>query len=78
MIQGLSLPLVFLAGVVSFASPCVLPLLPGYVAIIGGAGAPRIRASLLFLAGFAAAGNLGGAKGICIGVRKDGMRLRRK
>lgn len=52
MIQGLSLPLVFLAGVVSFASPCVLPLLPGYVAIIGGAGASRIRASLLFLAGF--------------------------
>jgi cytochrome c-type biogenesis protein len=52
VIQGLSLPLVFLAGVVSFASPCVLPLLPGYVAIIGGAGASRIRASLLFLAGF--------------------------
>jgi cytochrome c-type biogenesis protein len=52
VIQGLSLPLVFLAGLVSFASPCVLPLLPGYVAIIGGAGASRIRASLLFLAGF--------------------------
>ena len=50
--QGLSLPLVFLAGVASFASPCVLPLLPGYVAIIGGAGASRIRASVLFLAGF--------------------------
>ena len=52
MIQGLSLPLVFLAGVVSFASPCVLPLLPGYVAIIGGAGASRTRASALFLVGF--------------------------
>jgi cytochrome c-type biogenesis protein len=37
---------------VSFASPCVLPLLPGYVAILGGAGASRIRASVLFLAGF--------------------------
>jgi cytochrome c-type biogenesis protein len=52
VIQGISLPLVFIAGLVSFASPCVLPLLPGYVAIIGAAGASRIRASVLFLAGF--------------------------
>src|SRR4051794_37366133 len=52
----MSLPLVFLAGVVSFASPCVLPLVPGYVSVItGGAGAdPRrvMRASTIFLGGF--------------------------
>ncbi|MGA2968792.1 MAG: cytochrome c biogenesis protein CcdA [Acidimicrobiales bacterium] len=30
-------PLAFAAGFVSFASPCVLPLLPGYVAFLSGA-----------------------------------------
>ncbi len=29
-------PLAFAAGLVSFASPCVLPLLPGYLAFLGG------------------------------------------
>jgi len=32
----LALPVAVLAGVVSFASPCVLPLVPGYLAYIGG------------------------------------------
>jgi cytochrome c-type biogenesis protein len=32
----LALPLAVLAGLVSFASPCVLPLVPGYLAYIGG------------------------------------------
>jgi cytochrome c-type biogenesis protein len=31
-----AMPLAFAAGLVSFASPCVLPLLPGYVAFLGG------------------------------------------
>jgi cytochrome c-type biogenesis protein len=30
------LPLAVLAGLVSFASPCVLPLVPGYLAYVGG------------------------------------------
>ena len=29
-------PLAFAAGLVSFISPCVLPLLPGYLAFLGG------------------------------------------
>ena len=29
----------FLAGIVSFLSPCVLPLVPGYVSLISGTGA---------------------------------------
>jgi cytochrome c-type biogenesis protein len=33
----LAVPLAFAAGVVSFFSPCVLPLVPGYVAFLGGA-----------------------------------------
>jgi cytochrome c-type biogenesis protein len=32
-----AIPLAIAAGLVSFASPCVLPLLPGYVAFLGGA-----------------------------------------
>lgn len=32
----LALPLALLAGLVSFASPCVLPLVPGYLAYVGG------------------------------------------
>ena len=57
-----ALPLAFAAGLVSFVSPCVLPLLPGYVAFLGGAaggvGGPTGRGravlgSLAFVLGFA-------------------------
>lgn len=56
------LPLAFLAGAISFSSPCCLPLLPGYLAHIGGlvdqkdVRTWRSRAALgavLFVAGFA-------------------------
>lgn len=56
----LAVPIAILAGLVSFASPCVLPLVPGYLAYIGGnpALADRGRKRLvlgvgLFVAGFA-------------------------
>jgi cytochrome c-type biogenesis protein len=32
----LALPIAMLAGLVSFASPCVLPLVPGYLGYVGG------------------------------------------
>ncbi|MBF4463299.1 sulfite exporter TauE/SafE family protein [Rathayibacter sp. VKM Ac-2878] len=32
----LAVPIAVLAGLVSFASPCVLPLVPGYLAYVGG------------------------------------------
>ncbi|MGA0568423.1 cytochrome c biogenesis CcdA family protein [Rathayibacter sp. KR2-224] len=32
----LTVPVALLAGVISFASPCILPLVPGYLAYIGG------------------------------------------
>jgi len=49
--------LAFAAGVVSCASPCVLPLVPGYVAFVSGGQAPaadRRQAApiLLFILGF--------------------------
>ena len=37
-------PLAFAAGLVSFVSPCVLPLLPGYLAFLGGRGRLASRA----------------------------------
>jgi cytochrome c-type biogenesis protein len=40
-LQGVSLPLAFLAGLASFLSPCVLPLVPAYLAFLGArAGQP--------------------------------------
>ena len=30
------LPIAFLAGLISFLSPCVLPLIPGYISYISG------------------------------------------
>lgn len=60
-----ALGVALLAGLVSFASPCVLPLIPGYVGYLGGvAGSPPGRkvsepvtgrvalGSLLFVLGF--------------------------
>lgn len=54
------IPVAFLAGIVSFASPCCLPLVPGYVSYMvvtnpDGGMAPRRTAflhSLSFVAGF--------------------------
>ncbi len=55
MLNHISPPLAFLAGLVSFLSPCVLPLVPAYVAYLGGKAGdleapPRSR---LVLAGVA-------------------------
>nr|WP_308287733.1 cytochrome c biogenesis protein CcdA [Cryobacterium sp. 1639] len=37
-----AIPIALLAGLVSFASPCVLPLVPGYLAYVGGMAGPDI------------------------------------
>ena len=55
-----SLALAFVAGLVSFVSPCVLPLLPVYLSFISGVGVEDLGrergrllwTSLLFVAGF--------------------------
>ncbi len=40
----LPLPLAaFVAGLISFLSPCVLPLVPGYVSLISGAGVEELK-----------------------------------
>ncbi|MGC4971654.1 cytochrome c biogenesis CcdA family protein [Streptomyces sp. DT199] len=59
----LAIPIAALAGLVSFFSPCVLPLVPGYLSYVTGitgadlANARRgriVAGTLLFLAGFTA------------------------
>jgi cytochrome c-type biogenesis protein len=58
----IAVPIALLAGLVSFASPCVLPLVPGYLGYIGGFAGPDQRGSrsrlllgvLLFVSGFTA------------------------
>lgn len=50
-------PIAVLAGVISFVSPCVLPLVPGYLSFAAGFSQARGRVflgSLLFVAGFSA------------------------
>lgn len=52
-----ALPLAVLAGLVSFASPCVLPLVPGYLGYVSGMASSKskvILGSVLFVLGFAA------------------------
>jgi cytochrome c-type biogenesis protein len=42
--NSLPLPMAaFLAGLVSFLSPCVLPLVPGYVSLVSGAGVEELK-----------------------------------
>jgi cytochrome c-type biogenesis protein len=55
MLDHISPPLAFFAGLVSFLSPCVLPLVPAYVAYLGGrASEPEAPVrSRLVLAGIA-------------------------
>lgn len=63
--QSLPLPLAaFVAGILSFLSPCVLPLVPGYVSLISGASVDDLQSedrrlfgrvmlhSLTFILGF--------------------------
>ncbi len=43
--KSLPLPLAaFFAGLISFLSPCVLPLVPGYLSLISGAGLEELKA----------------------------------
>lgn len=43
---SIGLATAFVAGLVSFLSPCVLPLVPGYVSFIAGQSAQRVHARL--------------------------------
>src|SRR6202161_1428558 len=43
-LSSLPLPLAaFIAGLISFLSPCVLPLVPGYLSLISGVGIEELK-----------------------------------
>ncbi len=61
--NDVSLAGAFLAGLISFLSPCVLPLVPGYISMLSGIGMEQLRngeakasglfsSALAFVAGF--------------------------
>jgi len=69
----------FAAGMFSFLSPCVLPLVPGYLSLMSGVGASELavatktdtrqllRATLLFVAGFTLVFTMLGATATAVG-----------
>lgn len=42
--SNITIGIAFLAGILSFLSPCVLPLVPGYVSLISGVSIDRLKA----------------------------------
>jgi cytochrome c-type biogenesis protein len=56
--SGIAIPVAFGAGLISFLSPCVLPLVPGYISAVAGVAPADIRArrvigpSLAFVGSF--------------------------
>src|SRR5712672_3782742 len=61
---NITITVAFLAGIASFLSPCVLPLVPGYISLISGASIDELQNkdrkllntvllhSLMFILGF--------------------------
>src|SRR3981081_2943035 len=41
--SDVTLAAAFLAGLISFLSPCVLPLVPGYISMLSGIGMEQLR-----------------------------------
>src|SRR6476469_9768005 len=87
-LSGLPLPIAaFVAGLISFLSPCVLPLVPGYVSLISGVGFAELKQqnarlrrsvmlnSLTFITGFTlvfvAFGAVAGSAGQFVGRHLD-------
>lgn len=85
--MSVAIPIAVLAGIVSFLSPCTLPLVPGYLAYVSGAAGwdvalrqPRQRSmavvgTLLFILGFAVVftsyGAMFGAMGSALLIHQD-------
>ena len=74
-----SLSAAFIAGLVSFLSPCVLPLVPGYISMLSGIGMEQLRqgqtpraklfaSSISFVIGFSAVFISFGASASAVGT----------
>jgi cytochrome c-type biogenesis protein len=64
----LAVPVALIAGVVSFASPCVLPLVPGYLGYLGGMTGAALGQPAAGRAGDRAPGGRGGRGRLLVGV----------
>jgi len=80
MTHNLSIPVAFAAGLVSFLSPCVLPLVPGYISMLSGLSMEDLKAesnekvtalilrnSVAFVVGFSAVFIALGASATAVG-----------
>jgi len=72
----IAVPVALLAGIVTFISPCVLPLVPGYLGYVSGSANTKTRVmtgAILFVLGFSAVfvslGVLAGTAGLLVLVR---------
>jgi cytochrome c-type biogenesis protein len=79
MNNDVSLALAFAAGFLSFLSPCVLPLVPGYISMLSGIGMEQLRkgeaprsglfaSSIAFVLGFSAVFITFGASASAVGT----------
>ena len=78
----IAIPLSLLAGILTFLSPCVLPLVPGYLGYVSGSAAPKskvLAGSVLFVLGFSAVfvslGVLAGTAGLLYLVRNQWIQI---
>jgi len=83
MTDSVGVPLAFLAGLLSFLSPCVLPLIPSYVSFITGlslddVGSRRwvaLSHAVMFVLGFTVIFVLLGASATAVGTLLDYHRI---
>ncbi len=78
----IAISLSLLAGILTFLSPCVLPLVPGYLGYVSGSAAPKskvLAGSVLFVLGFSAVfvslGVLAGTAGLVYLVRNQWIQI---
>ncbi|GIW07371.1 MAG: cytochrome C biogenesis protein CcdA [Dehalococcoidia bacterium] len=81
IVPQVSWTVAFLAGLVSFLSPCVAPLVPGYLAYVSGSSLDRpasttrvLRTTLLFVLGFTFVFVALGMSAGLVGAAMDGLR----
>ncbi len=55
--SGIGIPVAFGAGLISFLSPCVLPLVPGYISAVAGVTPGDVRARRVILPSLAFVGS---------------------
>ena len=78
----IAISLSLLAGILTFLSPCVVPLVPGYLGYVSGSAAPKskvLAGSVLFVLGFSAVfvslGVLAGTAGLVFLARNQWIQI---